>query len=199
MRPSRVRLTVTALLFLGWVGFLIYLSATTGVLPWSSHRPVVLSRPQFLAAKAYVIADLIADLQRGPGEEDAPAAKAVVRKAVWAAPGVDPGTGEILVFNLPRCGRGEGWSGPGAYILALDPVSVAVPVPVRISTSCSLVVPLPPRTVPVPLLYTVTQVPRSPGYRPHNESRSPALVPAPIYLATEQARRELSDLKAEFH
>src|SRR5262245_50028002 len=51
MKPSRVRLAVCALLFLGWIGWLVYLSATT-------TRPVVLSRPQLLAADLYVIADL---------------------------------------------------------------------------------------------------------------------------------------------
>src|SRR5262245_56647666 len=51
MKPSRVRLAVCALLFLGWIGWLVYLSATT-------TRPVVLSRPQFLAADLYVVAEL---------------------------------------------------------------------------------------------------------------------------------------------
>src|SRR5262245_14134788 len=163
MRPSRVRLTVTALLFLGWVGFLVYLSATT-------TRPVVLSRPQFLAADAYVIAGL----QRGSGKADAPAEEAVVRQVIWAHPGDEP-KGTIKVRNLPACGPRFGWAGPGDYILALT------------------------KNGPDGPAYRVTPIPRSPGYHPPDSDRNTGLVPARIYPANEQTRRELSDLKAAFH
>ena len=43
-RLAVVRLAVAAALFAGWVGWLTYLAAT-------ASRPVVLSRPQVLAAE----------------------------------------------------------------------------------------------------------------------------------------------------
>lgn len=111
MRPTRVRLAVTAIAFAGWIAFLAYLALTT-------THPVVLSRPQFLAADAYVLAELKA------GNDDAPAATVEIRKVFWSAG--NPPKGAITVANLPELRRkrepkdpDHGWDGPGEYVLAL--------------------------------------------------------------------------------
>ena len=49
MKPAALRLAVTAVLFVGWVGYLAYLVVKTS-------NPVVLSRPQFLVSEMDVIA-----------------------------------------------------------------------------------------------------------------------------------------------
>jgi hypothetical protein len=154
MSSPRARLAVAALLFLGWVGYLAYLAATT-------TRPVVLSRPQFLAAQLYVIAGL----ERKVGVDNVPAETATVCEVVWAD-GEAPKKGErIVIRNLP--GKAEhGWNGTGDYILALTRGSAAGGD------------------------YQVTPIPRSPNFDQH---------PGRIYPATTTARRELQDLKAEFH
>ncbi len=175
MKPSRVRLTVAAILFLGWIGWLAYLAATT-------TRPVVLSRPQFLAADLYAIATL----KRGPDDADLPAEEATVQQVVWSKDNDDLEGKTIVVKNLivvktvmkgdpPQAESTqeptEGWAGPGVYLI-----------------------PLTRKTQLGQSVYEVTRIPRSPGY----PSRD-VLGPARIYPATPVARRELQDLKAEFH
>ena len=54
MKPVAWRLAVTAVLFLGWVGYLAYLALFT-------RNPIVLSRPQFLVAEMHVLATRQAD------------------------------------------------------------------------------------------------------------------------------------------
>jgi hypothetical protein len=109
MKPSRVRLAVCALLFLGWIGWLVYLSLTT-------TRPVVLSRPQFLAADLYVIADLTA----APDDAGAPAERIGVSEVVWpSVVSADYNGKPLEVKNLPLSGPARGWTGPGTYILPL--------------------------------------------------------------------------------
>jgi hypothetical protein len=103
----RTRLALAAVLFVAWIGYL-------AVLAWTTSRPVVLSRPQFLVANLYVIAEL-------PGS-DRPAADVTVREA--GGPGVDrdkvkPG-GRVKVINLPEVGPAQGWHGAGEYILPLS-------------------------------------------------------------------------------
>ena len=46
----RVRLVLSGSLFLAWIGYLAYLVAIT-------RNPVILSRPQFLEANVYVLAE----------------------------------------------------------------------------------------------------------------------------------------------
>src|SRR5262249_35460919 len=114
MKRSRVRLAVTALLFLGWIGWLAYLAATT-------THPGVLSPPQFLEAKLYAIATVGA----GTGDGKAPADRVTVREVVWADAEVpqrgDLSGKEVTVRHLSDCGPQQGWAGPGEYILALRP------------------------------------------------------------------------------
>jgi hypothetical protein len=204
MKPSRVRLAVCALLFLGWIGWLVYLSATT-------TRPVVLSRPQFLAADLYVLAEL----QQGreprlraeipaqlsaapaagfpaavpwgpvgqstlppkadaePATVNAPAARVKIREVVWPASAGDLNGKDLVIPNLPRSGPAQGWAGPGEYILPLTRQEEG-----RQAT------------------YLVTPIPRSPGY--YGAAPDPR-TPGRIYRATAATRRELDDLKKEFH
>src|SRR5437667_151918 len=53
MTFPKARLVVAACLFLGWLGFLFYLVVNA--------RTVVLSKPQFLIAQAFVVVDVGAD------------------------------------------------------------------------------------------------------------------------------------------
>src|SRR5262245_1750020 len=100
MNNARIRLVVTAVLFLGWIGWLAYLAATT-------TRPVVLSRPQFLVSTLDVIAQV---------EGDHPALTVTVVEVHWP-PGQEDWKGKVItVINLPAC---EGWHGPDTYILPL--------------------------------------------------------------------------------
>jgi hypothetical protein len=140
MKPSRVRLAVCALLFLGWIGWLVYLSATTS-------RPVVLSRPQFLAADLYVLAEVHA----GPKGPDAPDAEVTVREIVWPGPGMDLAGRPLVIPNLPQSGPKQGWNGPGEYIL-----------------------PLTQKKQKGREVYQVTPIPRSPGYSRHETPIYPA-------------------------
>ena len=110
MKPSRVRLAVSALLFVGWIGWLAYLAATT-------TRPVVLSRPQFLAADLYVIADVRAN----PTDPKVPAPQVTIKQVIWpSAAARDLDGKELPVKNLPLSGEAQGWKGPGEYILPLS-------------------------------------------------------------------------------
>jgi hypothetical protein len=162
MRRSKVRLVLAAVMFLAWIGYLAYLAATTA-------RPVVLSRPQFLEADLYVIAEL-----KNGANPDAPAAEVSVREVVWSAKGAQA-NGSLVVKNLPLCGRKFGWDGPGEYILALkrdeDPRGS----------------------------YLVAPVPRSPGYVGVEPDPQTGLTPGPIYPATPETRRQLEILTETFH
>jgi hypothetical protein len=213
MKPSRVRLAVCALLFLGWIGWLVYLSATT-------TRPVVLSRPQFLAADLYVIAELRegrsspeprfrdelaallfaapsagfpAAVPWGPvrlstippkgdahteaARVNAPAPEVRIREVVWPTSLAGDLNGkELVIRNLPLSGPAQRWVGPGEYILALTALR---------SSGKNL--------------YLVTPIPRSPGYYGPTSDPKTRLPPGRIYRATATARRELDDLKREFH
>jgi hypothetical protein len=186
MKPSRVRLAVCALLFLGWISWLVYLSATT-------TRPVVLSRPQFLAADLYVIAELRQGLEPrfraevpgllftapsagfpaavpwGPVRLSTLPPKIRISEVIWpSALAGDLGGTELPVGNLALS---EGWKEPGRYILPLT----AVP-----SNGQNT--------------YRVTLIPRSPGFPPRG-----FIGPPRIYPATPPALRELHDLIKEFH
>ena len=55
-------LAVAAGLFAAWIGYLFYLALTAG------HPPVVLSRPQFLVADLWVIAEVDATTRDGSPE-----------------------------------------------------------------------------------------------------------------------------------
>jgi hypothetical protein len=104
VKRSRLRLAVAAALFVGWLGWLVYLAAT-------GTDDVVLSRPQFLVANVHVLAEV-------SGTKE-PETEVVVKKVFWAAGDKKPvKDGKILVENLKEC-LDQGWAGPGEYILPL--------------------------------------------------------------------------------
>jgi hypothetical protein len=110
MKVSHARLAVAAVLFLGWLGWLAYLVV-------NCHDPVILSRPQFLVADLWVVADL-------EQQDGWPAPEVMIRTVTWSKDKDSPaGAGlKIVVENLPEAGAQQGWAGPGEYILALSVV-----------------------------------------------------------------------------
>jgi hypothetical protein len=205
MKPSRVRLLVCALLFVGWIGWLVYLSATT-------TRPVVLSRPQFLASGLWVLADVHAD----PKKPNRPADEIIIRELVWPRAEQGVAGNKMVVENLHLCGPDQGWTGPGEYLLPLTQVReeggrTSYPGPTHLIGQSLGAQALAPGAGPMaPVMqalvaaqvvesgafalraYRVTPVPRSPGF-------DRRLLYRPIYPATAAARRDLKELSAEFH
>jgi hypothetical protein len=108
MNAARWRLVVAAAGFLGWIGWLTYLAATT-------THPLVLSRPQFLQADLWVIAKV-------DGDQDRPAGEAEVVEVFWSRDNKGRKLKHIGVSNLPELGNRNGWQGPGQYILPLKKV-----------------------------------------------------------------------------
>lgn len=109
-----VRFVLACCLFVSWMGYLIFLAATTS-------KPIVLSRPQLLVSEVDVLAEVEA------------IDKPVVIKKVLIARDKDanllPGK-ELRIANLGDCRRlpfkGEkleqvplDWQGPGTYLLPL--------------------------------------------------------------------------------
>lgn len=103
----RLRLLAAGCLFVLWIGFLSFLV-------WDSRSMVVLSRPQFLAANLYVLAELSDSGNMTPGST------VTVRKVYWAKE-QDAGLvgKEIVVQGLGKCESRNGWIGTGLYILPL--------------------------------------------------------------------------------
>ncbi len=197
MKRARVRLAVTASLFLAWIGYLVYLAAT-------ATRPVVLSRPQFLAADLYVIAELrdgaavpdptvvaerVGLLGLAPQAAfpvsvpwqhvgltgvpwDTPSELVTVRQVVWAKNGTEPGQDKLVVRGLRAVGQKFGWAGPGEYILAVSKVGDH---------------------------YEITPLQRTPGFWGPAADWRTSFVPGRIYPATSQTRRQLEEIKAEYH
>jgi hypothetical protein len=106
MNGTRWRLVVAAAGFLGWIGWLTYLAATT-------THPLVLSRSQFLQADFWVIAKV-------DGDQDHPSGRAEVVEVFWTRKNIGPKLKLIDVSNLPEVGNRNGWHGPGQYILPLE-------------------------------------------------------------------------------
>src|SRR5262245_21735508 len=103
----KARLAVSAALFDLWLAFLAYLVSQT-------RNPVILSRPQFLVADRYVVAQLSACA-------DGPCSEAKILEVVWSRGGADLQPGQVIrVEGLADCGRNHGWSGPDEYVLALS-------------------------------------------------------------------------------
>jgi hypothetical protein len=99
-RRSAVLLAVAAGLFALWIGYLAFLALT-------QRRPVVLSRPQFLVANLWVIAEV-----------DDPAGPVKVTEVVYPAAKAEALKGTTIeVKNLAKCEKD--WTGKGTYILPL--------------------------------------------------------------------------------
>jgi hypothetical protein len=118
MKRSPVLLAVAAVLFLAWIGWLVYLVVITRH-PAPEPKPVwdlyVLSRPQFLVAELYVIAKVSANPAGGQADD-----LVTIKKVVWSANQTDVKRDKILVKNLDTVDAPHGWQGPGEYILALS-------------------------------------------------------------------------------
>lgn len=129
MKLSVQRLILAAALFLGWLGYLSYLvicrpHTPAGLLGAFEGRPLTLSRPQFLVSTL----DVVAEVSGEKGE------KVIVKQVLFPktnAP-VQPGQ-EIHVKNIDRCrplsdpnakntNPSQDYSGPGKYLLALQPI-----------------------------------------------------------------------------
>src|SRR5579862_2577230 len=124
MKKSAWRLAAAAMLFACWIGFL-------GYLIWRSSLPVlratavateptVLSRPQFLEADVYVVADVAADA----ADSSEPSNEVKVKQIIWSANAGDWKLPKMQVKNLKAQAQlgANGWQGPGEYILALSRV-----------------------------------------------------------------------------
>jgi hypothetical protein len=92
---------VSACLFVGWLGFLFYL--------WWNARTVVLSKPQFLIAQAYVVAEI------SPSSD-----QVVVKSVLW--PDSVRRDLESKALRLPELSgltADNGYHGAGTYLLPL--------------------------------------------------------------------------------
>lgn len=98
-------LALAAGLFAAWIGYLAYLAITT-----TAHPTYVLSRPQFLVADYWIVAE-VKDLEQ-------PIKIADVVYVRPAAKDKQPQKGEeVKLSNLSECR--EYWIGSGNYILPL--------------------------------------------------------------------------------
>jgi hypothetical protein len=174
------RLIVTVILFLSWLGYLSFLvicrpHMPAGLLGAFTGRPLTLSRPQFLVSTLDVVAEVSGD----KGE------KVIVAEVLFPksdAP-VKPGD-EIQVENIGRCRPlsdplAEGdpppdYTGPGKYLLPLQPLGVAGQTP---DTSL-------PR-------FEVAPTPPSPGFP---TTQGVHVGPPRIYPATPEMLAEYREL-----
>lgn len=106
MNAARLRLVFAAAAFALWIGWLALLAFTTG-------KPIVLSRPQFLVANL----DILAELEEVDGRPDV---QVHVVAVAWTAPDdalVPPN--RLAIPNLAFVSHESGWIGPGRYLLPL--------------------------------------------------------------------------------
>ena len=164
MTPQK-RLLVAGCLFVCWIGYLVYLVSIT-------RNPVILSRPQFLVADVYVLADLDVAQKEPTLVKKTPNKKVHVREVRWAADEAARGLAgkDIPVEGLDKCEAHDGWTGAGGYILPLSKNADGVS-------------------------YRLTEIPYSPGF--HHDPKT--LNYLRIYRATPQARTQLTSLIEEFH
>jgi len=108
MTPSRLRLGVATVLFLGWIGYLAFLVVRT-------REPVILSRPQLLHSDLVVLVE-------ATEMDNAPAPTVVIKEIAWAAPGIAPPDvgSQLRLSALPDVGRAQGWKGKGEYLIPLQ-------------------------------------------------------------------------------
>lgn len=143
MSPRALRLIAMVVLFIGWLGYLLYLVSTR---PREEERMLILSRPQLLVSPVHVIAEVSEDSQ----DEGVPSSKVRILEILHSSE--DDGLGvnqEVEITNLRYCrphGQGQrgepslDWSKAGKYLLPLE----------RDSRGSSK--------------YRVTRIPDSPGF-----------------------------------
>ncbi|MCI0376240.1 MAG: hypothetical protein L0215_01405, partial [Gemmataceae bacterium] len=109
----KARLAVSACLFLGWIGFLLFLVLKT-------RAPVILSRPQFLVSPLHVIAE-VRDKNGLPDPE------VTVVQVAWTSDTADEKLAGVKLFveDLPYSGPDQGWTGAGQYLLPLTKRTIA--------------------------------------------------------------------------
>jgi hypothetical protein len=121
MKPARLRLVVTAVLFIGWIGYLIFLVVESRQSP--TGKPIVLSRPQLLVSDFDFIGYV----------EDAES-KVKVTEVIYPRSEQEWRDQKITVTNLGQCKRRPhafeksddvkpDLTGPGLYILPLRKAS----------------------------------------------------------------------------
>lgn len=176
MKLAAKRLILTVVLFLGWLGYLGYLVVCRphtpgGLLGAFQGRPLTLSRPQFLVSTLDVVALV------GGDKGD----KVIVKQVLFpkANAPVKPDE-EIRVENIDRCrplsdslakiaDPPPDYSGPGEYLLALQPVD--------------------PKD---PHRYEVVPTPPSPGYP---TAQGVNAGPPRLYPATPEMLAEYREIK----
>lgn len=193
MGASKLRLGVAMVLFLAWLGWLLYLAIGT-------RDTVVLSRPQFLVSPLWVLA-------RVDEKHGRPAAEVIVRDVVWSARNQDLAGKKIVVGDLPSFHAAVGWSGPGDYILPLSAAQAGKTVAYRVTP-----LPLSPGFPgPSPAYFTVTLIAEGPdskvrelvaqfsGLDPKDIDRLLAPKARAVFRnVPKSAVRELEKLKASF-
>lgn len=171
MRPAVVRLLVAALLFAGWLGYLVYLVVTFPRTP--AGAALVLSRPQLLVSDLDVVGEV-----KGVDQP--------VKVVTVLYPEAEKGLAgqEIKVANLDQCKplpRPEqkaadvpaDYQGPGLYLLPLRKAGDGPD-------------------------YAVTPTPASPGYPPHGgRVGPPRIYPLPTERLKEQALAQYRQILKE--
>ena len=204
MSAGKARLTAAAIVFVAWLIWLMVLALTAG-------KPEVVSRPQFLVADLYVVAELRDD-------KDPPRAVHARTFVLGSTP--QPG----LLTSLPWAALvkvpvevvGAGASEEVTVKAVLRPTGRGSPVQegeklfVRNLRLCdrkygwegpgAYILALTEfKTKPGSALYQVTRVPASPGYpqAPINEKVN--MAPAPIYADTAQVRKQVEYVITAYH
>src|SRR5207247_69590 len=104
MTFPKARLFVSGALFIGWLGFLLYLVIDS--------RTIVLSQPQFLSAQVYVVVEV----SNAGGKPDP---DVTIEEVLWAADAPDKQLKKLHLPELAACGKAEGYRGAGKYLLPL--------------------------------------------------------------------------------
>lgn len=105
MRLAKIRFAAALVVFLAWLGWLLWLALDTS-------KPIVLAEPQFLVSNLDIIAS-VPEIHEGINE-------VVIREVHWPEQEKARLVGKkVIVNNLAQCK--DDWTGAGDYILALLP------------------------------------------------------------------------------
>jgi hypothetical protein len=169
MKPAVVRLALTALLFVCWIGYEAYQVATRPRTP--AGQPLVVSRPQILVSDFDIIAQV----------DDPDQKEVTVEQVLYSDRKEFEGLKEVRVTNLAECrglsrdfrpGAGPpDWTGKGRYVLPLRPV--------------------PDGKEGKELVFEVAPTPPSPGYPPLSGKAGPPH----IYPATPEVLAQYHEVR----
>jgi hypothetical protein len=106
MTFPKARLVVSAILFLGWLGFLLYVVVDS--------RTIILSKPQFLIAQLYVVVEV----RETAGKADP---EVVVDKVLWTSDPLDQHLThqKLQLPDISACAKEHGYQGPDKYLVPL--------------------------------------------------------------------------------